>query len=72
MNEATYRLSVVDKKKAIDLIAKNGVVDLGIYLLEEDRLTICTAISASQPRPSEFATRPNSGHMLVKLKRDKQ
>ena len=54
--------------RAIDVIADGGPTRgkrvLGIYKLENDRLTLCMA-DADQPRPREFKAEKGSGHTLM-------
>jgi uncharacterized protein (TIGR03067 family) len=70
--QTTFRLDPTKKPKTIDLIdIKNVRVIRGIYSLEADKLTICDRGAEKGARPTEFATRPDSGLVLVVLKRDK-
>ena len=54
--------------KAIDVIADGGPARgkrvLGIYKLENDKLTLCMA-DPDQPRPREFKAEKGSGHTLM-------
>jgi uncharacterized protein (TIGR03067 family) len=43
----------------------------GIYELTEGTLKWCTAEPGSEDRPTEFATKPGTKHMLVTLKKEK-
>lgn len=43
----------------------------GIYLLDGDNLKLCLADPGRKPRPSEFVTKADSGHVLIQLKREK-
>jgi uncharacterized protein (TIGR03067 family) len=47
-----------------------GKTYLGIYELEGDTFRTCNG-SAGQARPTEFATRPASGLLLITFKREK-
>jgi uncharacterized protein (TIGR03067 family) len=59
--------------KTIDLIPDGGPHRgeriLGIYKLEDDKLTICTA-GAGQPRPKEFKAGKSSGCTLQTFRRE--
>jgi uncharacterized protein (TIGR03067 family) len=46
-----------------------GQTGLGIYKIEDDVLTICRA-APDHARPTEFASRPGSGHTLMTYKRE--
>jgi uncharacterized protein (TIGR03067 family) len=62
------------KPAAVDIReenAKGGDAVLGIYELKGDTLVVCWAPLEKRERPTEFASRPGSGHSLVVLKRDK-
>jgi uncharacterized protein (TIGR03067 family) len=71
--EFTYKLNVSQSPKAIDLIGaagqEKGKVYQGIYKFEKDRYTICRGTTPERRRPTEFVTRPGSGHMMVVWKR---
>jgi uncharacterized protein (TIGR03067 family) len=60
--------------KAIDVIPDGGQNRgervLGIYKLEEDRLTICMA-APGKPRPKEFKAEKGSGYTLRTFTREK-
>ena len=45
-----------------------GNRSLGVFELQEDRLTICLGVVGA-PRPTAFATRAGSGHALERLRR---
>jgi len=47
-----------------------GRTALGIYKIEDDVLTICRN-ATDKPRPTEFASKPGSGHTLMTYKREK-
>jgi uncharacterized protein (TIGR03067 family) len=61
--------------KAIDVIPDGGPSRgkhvLGIYLLEDDKLTLCMA-DADQPRPREFKAEKGSRQTLMTLRREKK
>ena len=71
--EIVYRLDAGKSPKTIDLTLSEGVhkgkVFRGIYKLDHDRYTICRTTEPEKDRPTEFATRPGSGHMMVVWKR---
>jgi uncharacterized protein (TIGR03067 family) len=73
--QGTFTLDPTRKPKTIDTTfvevegGKKGTA-LGIYELEGDRLKICWRHGGKE-RPTEFATKPNSGLRLMVLKRDK-
>jgi len=48
-----------------------GKTALGIYKIEGEVLTICRS-APDQPRPTEFASTPGSGHTLMTYKREKK
>jgi uncharacterized protein (TIGR03067 family) len=47
-----------------------GLTALGVYKIEADLLTICRA-APGKARPTEFASKPGSGHALMTYKRNK-
>jgi len=57
---------------AIDFVAQGlksaGKTCLGIYLLEDDELTVCVA-PPDRERPTSFAPRRGSGHSLYLLRK---
>jgi uncharacterized protein (TIGR03067 family) len=59
--------------KAIDLTVtegpQKGQTFHGIYKLEGDTYSVCPNVEPGKDRPTEFATRPDSGLMLVVWKR---
>ena len=70
--QATFRLDPAKKPKTIDLtqtLPDKGRLIRGIYSLEGDKLTFCDRGADKGDRPTEFATRPDSGLVLVVLKR---
>ena len=46
-----------------------GEASLGLYMLEQDRWTICIGF-AGYERPVDFRTSPQSGHALETLRRE--
>jgi uncharacterized protein (TIGR03067 family) len=70
--QTTFRLDPTRKPKTIDLIdMAKGRVIRGIYSLEADTLRVCDRGTEKGERPTEFATRPDSGLVLVVLQRVK-
>ena len=57
---------------AVDFVAEGprsiGKTCLGLYLLEDDELTVCVA-PPDQERPTSFAPQPGSGHSLYLLRK---
>ncbi len=56
--------------KPVEQILKEPPV-LAIYELKSDTLRVCWAPLEKRKRPTEFASKPKSGHTLVLLKRAK-
>jgi uncharacterized protein (TIGR03067 family) len=73
--EITYKMDEGKKPKTIDLTVvegpEKGKTYHGIYRLESDTYTICRSTEPNKERPTEFATRPGSGLMIVVWKRAK-
>jgi uncharacterized protein (TIGR03067 family) len=73
--EITHQLHPSRTPKAIDLKVVDGPeknkVYHGIYTIDKDLYQICRTTTAGKDRPREFATRPNSGLMIVVWKRAK-
>jgi uncharacterized protein (TIGR03067 family) len=71
----TIKLDPGKSPKAMDITftegESKGKVSLGIYKIEDDRLTICRAAPGTD-RPSEFASKPGSGHTLMVYERVKK
>lgn len=57
---------------AVDFVAEGhddaGRKSLGVYVLEDDELTVCVA-APGRGRPTSFAPRRGSGHSLFLLRR---
>jgi uncharacterized protein (TIGR03067 family) len=68
--EGTFKLDATKKPKQMDSISTRKEVMLGIYELEGDRYKICFA-PAGKPRPSGFASKRGSGHILQVWERKK-
>jgi uncharacterized protein (TIGR03067 family) len=73
--EGTIRIGPSKTPKTLDMIfssgPETGKTAPGIYEISRDNLKICLSLGASS-RPTEFATKPGSGHALELLKREKQ
>jgi uncharacterized protein (TIGR03067 family) len=73
--EITYKMEEGKKPKAIDLTViegpEKGKTYHGIFKLEGDTYTICRTTEPNKERPTEFATQPGSGLMIVVWKRAK-
>lgn len=71
--EVRFVLDPTKNPKEIDLLFPDppnaDQVHRGIYRVEEDTLQVCKAQAASQPRPTEFKTKPSSGVFIVTWKR---
>jgi internalin A len=72
--EGTYRLDPSKTPKRMDYTlsfgTNKGEPHKGIYSLEGDTLKICGS-EPGKPRPKEFATKADSGRVLLVLKREK-
>jgi len=72
IREGTYQLDQSHSPKRIDMIAQDET-GVGIYKIENDTLTICSAAFKSTPaRPTEFATQAKSRSVLFVLERVKE
>ena len=73
--EMTHVLFADQQPKAMDLTVaegpEKGQVFRAIYKLDGDTLTVCRNIKAGVDRPTEFATKPDTGLMLGVWKRHK-
>lgn len=67
--EFTCSLDTSKAPHAIDLKVSDGLdkgrVFRGIYKVDQDRYTICRGFLPEQDRPTEFATWPGSGFVMV-------
>jgi uncharacterized protein (TIGR03067 family) len=73
--EMTHKLMSDMRPPAMDLTLAEGP-DKGktfqaIYKLEGDMLTVCRSIEPGKQRPAEFASKPDSGLLLVVWSRAK-
>jgi len=67
--EGTVKIGPAAKPKTIDLVINDRTLK-GIYDVEGDTLKLCYILSDG-PRPAEFASKPDSGVILVLHKRAK-
>jgi RNA polymerase sigma-70 factor (ECF subfamily) len=66
---ATVRLDATTEPKTITVLHGGGLLWEGIYLLDEDTMTVCL-VPAGHERPRTFATAADQPPVLVVLKRD--
>jgi uncharacterized protein (TIGR03067 family) len=70
----TYKVDVDKNPKQIDVTYEDGPqkgkAHLGIYELKGDTYKVCIGMPGKS-RPTEFVTKPGSGHVLEVLKREK-
>jgi uncharacterized protein (TIGR03067 family) len=73
--KGTSKIDPMSKPKAIDFVptegANAGQTFLGIYEIEGDTRKLCYA-PPGKDRPTAFASKPGSGHILVALEREKK
>jgi uncharacterized protein (TIGR03067 family) len=72
--KVTFELNPTKKPQTIDLVdvdVEKKRLIRGIYSLEGETLTVCYRNSEKGHRPTEFATKPDSGLVLFVLKRQK-
>src|SRR5260370_23015281 len=71
----TFKVDATKKPKTIDVTftdgPEKGKTSLGIYELDGDTYKICVD-PEGKSRPTEFAIKPDSGHILEVLKREKK
>jgi len=74
-SHGTFKVDVSKKPKTIDVTFEDGPdkgkTMPGIYELKGDTYKVCMAL-AGKDRPTAFATKPESGHVLEVLKRQKR
>lgn len=69
--EGTFKIDAAKKPKTVEVTAAGSDTPRkGIYQLDGDTAKACFA-TAGDERPKEFATKPDSGHYLWELARDK-
>jgi RNA polymerase sigma factor (sigma-70 family) len=69
--EVRYKLDPAKKPKQIDLLLDEGKPAKGIYLLEGDTLKLCVQKESQGDRPTEFAAKEGTAHILLVLKKKK-
>lgn len=71
--EMTHKLLAEQRPQEMDLTVaegpEKGKTFLAILRLEGDTLTVCRSIEPGKERPTEFASKPESGLLLVVWKR---
>jgi uncharacterized protein (TIGR03067 family) len=72
--KGTLKVDLTQKPKRIDITftdgPEKGRTSLGIYELDGDTYKVCIGLTGKD-RPTEFASKPGSGHVLEVLKREK-
>ena len=73
--KGTSTIDPMNQPKTIDFVptegANAGQTYLGIYQIEGDARKLCFA-PPGKDRPTEFASKPGSGHILVAFEREKK
>ena len=76
VEKGSHKLDPSKKPKHMDITITDGEhkgkTQLGIYELEGDSLRICVNRAGEKERPAEFAAKPNTGYVMVVLKREKK
>ncbi len=82
IGEATFTIDPAKKPRHLDLTVTKGTGDfkkyegkksLAIYEVDGDTLKACwTLFGEERERPAAFATKPDSGLLLVRYKREKK
>ena len=75
LHKGVFKVDVSKKPKTIDVTftegPEKGNTVRGIYELEGDTYKVCMT-DTLKARPTEFASKPGSGHVLEVLKREKR
>ena len=66
--KSTYKIDATKSPKHLDL-TRDGDTGLCIYNIKGDELTICMSETDFRRRPVKFPTQPDSGFILIVLKR---
>ena len=74
LHRGTYKVDDAKKPAHIDFRHSEGELNgktwLGVYALAGDTLEIAdNAVDMTKPRPTQLATKPDSGHVLLTFKR---
>ena len=77
LSEGTITIDPTKKPKTLDLkVTKgdnSGKTSLAIYELDGDTLKACwTLFAVDRKRPTDFATKPDSGLLLITYRREKK
>ena len=71
--QGTYKVDDAAKPKTIDITPEGAdKVIAGIFKVDGDKLTVCAVHEPGGTRPTEFASKADSGVILVELKREKK
>lgn len=72
--KGTYKVDVSKMPKTIDVMftegPEKGNTSLGIYELTDDTYKVCIGLTGKD-RPTEFVSKPGSGHVIEILEREK-
>lgn len=75
--EGTIKIDPTRTPKTLDATQtaegdNKGKTSLGIYELKGDTLTLCSVEPTAKERPTEFASKPGSGHFLRVYQREQK
>jgi uncharacterized protein (TIGR03067 family) len=70
VKEVSFKIDPTKKPKQVDDTLADGRMIHGIYEVDGDTLRTCVA-PIGKDRPTEFASKPGSGHTLRVFKREK-